>query len=72
MGCLVVRTLLIIWRLSKSITKHHGFSKLLDFQIALFKKPKLAPVQERKLIDCHRLCAKCGDGGNGCFSINRY
>ncbi|KAM0058373.1 putative GTP1/OBG domain-containing protein [Helianthus debilis subsp. tardiflorus] len=24
------------------------------------------------MIDCHRLCAKCGDGGNGCFSFNRY
>ncbi|KVI11454.1 GTP1/OBG domain-containing protein [Cynara cardunculus var. scolymus] len=36
-----------------------------------FKKPKLAPLQERRMIDRHRLWAKGGDGGNGCFSFHR-
>ncbi|KAI3679867.1 hypothetical protein L2E82_50847 [Cichorium intybus] len=36
-----------------------------------FKKPKLAPLQERRMIDRRRLCAKGGDGGNGCFSFHR-
>ncbi|XP_041998838.1 probable GTP-binding protein OBGM, mitochondrial [Salvia splendens] len=34
-------------------------------------RKKIAPLQERKMIDQHRLCAKGGDGGNGCFSIRR-
>ncbi|KVI11272.1 GTP1/OBG domain-containing protein [Cynara cardunculus var. scolymus] len=36
-----------------------------------FKKPKLAPLQERRMIDRRRLWAKGGDGGNGCFSFHR-
>ncbi|KAL8205886.1 hypothetical protein R6Q57_009437 [Mikania cordata] len=36
-----------------------------------FKKPKLSPLQERRMIDRRRLCAKGGDGGNGCFSFHR-
>ncbi|KAK1420816.1 hypothetical protein QVD17_22696 [Tagetes erecta] len=38
---------------------------------AAFKKPKLAPLQERRMIDRRRLCVKGGDGGNGCFSFHR-
>ncbi|XP_047942115.1 probable GTP-binding protein OBGM, mitochondrial [Salvia hispanica] len=34
-------------------------------------RKKFAPLQERKMIDQHRLCAKGGDGGNGCFSVRR-
>ncbi|XP_076942725.1 putative GTP-binding protein OBGM, mitochondrial isoform X1 [Bidens hawaiensis] len=41
------------------------------FSDAPFKKPKLAPLQERRMIDRRRLCAKGGDGGNGCFSFRR-
>ncbi|RZC83743.1 hypothetical protein C5167_046528 [Papaver somniferum] len=33
------------------------------------KKPKLAPLQERRMIDRLRLWAKGGDGGNGCYSV---
>ncbi|KAM7496548.1 hypothetical protein LguiA_020962 [Lonicera macranthoides] len=35
------------------------------------KKSKLAPLQERKMIDRCRLRAKGGDGGNGCTSFRR-
>lgn len=35
------------------------------------KKSKLAPLQERKMIDRFRLWAKGGDGGNGCTSFRR-
>ncbi|RZC78755.1 hypothetical protein C5167_002974 [Papaver somniferum] len=35
------------------------------------KEPKLAPLQERKMIDRFRLWAKGGDGGNGCCSVRR-
>ncbi|GFP82044.1 probable GTP-binding protein obgm mitochondrial [Phtheirospermum japonicum] len=36
-----------------------------------FKKAKMAPLQERKMIDRFRLWAKGGDGGNGCSSFRR-
>ncbi|OVA05913.1 GTP binding domain [Macleaya cordata] len=35
------------------------------------KKTKIAPLQERKMIDRFRLWAKGGDGGNGCCSFRR-
>ncbi|RWR93586.1 putative GTP-binding protein OBGM, mitochondrial [Cinnamomum micranthum f. kanehirae] len=35
------------------------------------KKPKVAPLQERKMVDRFRLWAKGGDGGNGCCSFRR-
>ncbi|XAR60589.1 hypothetical protein NMG60_11034024 [Bertholletia excelsa] len=35
------------------------------------KKSKLAPLQERRMIDRFRLWAKGGDGGNGCSSFRR-
>ncbi|KAB1226014.1 putative GTP-binding protein OBGM, mitochondrial [Morella rubra] len=35
------------------------------------KKSKLAPLQERKMIDRFKLYAKGGDGGNGCSSFRR-
>ncbi|XP_040992542.1 probable GTP-binding protein OBGM, mitochondrial [Juglans microcarpa x Juglans regia] len=35
------------------------------------RKSKLAPLQERKMIDRFRLNAKGGDGGNGCSSFHR-
>nr|XP_043619368.1 probable GTP-binding protein OBGM, mitochondrial [Erigeron canadensis] len=41
------------------------------FSDTAFKKPKLAPLQERRMIDRRRLCAKGGDGGNGCISFHR-
>ncbi|XP_022870519.1 probable GTP-binding protein OBGM, mitochondrial [Olea europaea var. sylvestris] len=36
-----------------------------------YKKTKLAPLQERRMIDRFRLWAKGGDGGNGCCSFRR-
>ncbi|KAL6519608.1 hypothetical protein OROMI_032884 [Orobanche minor] len=36
-----------------------------------FKRQKMAPLQERKMIDRFRLRAKGGDGGNGCSSFRR-
>ncbi|KAL3632676.1 hypothetical protein CASFOL_025660 [Castilleja foliolosa] len=36
-----------------------------------FKKAKMAPLQERKMIDRFRMWAKGGDGGNGCSSFRR-
>ncbi|XP_057955190.1 probable GTP-binding protein OBGM, mitochondrial [Malania oleifera] len=36
-----------------------------------YKKSKLAPLQERRMIDRFRLCVKGGDGGNGCTSFRR-
>ncbi|XP_031128356.1 probable GTP-binding protein OBGM, mitochondrial [Ipomoea triloba] len=48
----------------------------LVFQLCSFsdiaqKKTKLAPLQERKMIDRFRIWAKGGDGGNGCNSFRR-
>uniref|UniRef100_A0A1D1XZG9 GTPase obg n=1 Tax=Anthurium amnicola TaxID=1678845 RepID=A0A1D1XZG9_9ARAE len=37
----------------------------------LGKKGKLAPLQERRMVDRFRLWAKGGHGGNGCWSIRR-
>lgn len=36
-----------------------------------YKKSKLAPLQERKMMDRFRLIAKGGDGGSGCSSVRR-
>ncbi|XP_011069946.1 probable GTP-binding protein OBGM, mitochondrial isoform X1 [Sesamum indicum] len=36
-----------------------------------YKKRKMAPLQERRMIDRFRLWAKGGDGGNGCSSFHR-
>ncbi|RDX80737.1 putative GTP-binding protein OBGM, mitochondrial, partial [Mucuna pruriens] len=35
------------------------------------KKSKLAPLQERKMIDQYKIFAKAGDGGNGCSSLRK-
>ncbi|KAG9151702.1 hypothetical protein Leryth_001995 [Lithospermum erythrorhizon] len=35
------------------------------------ERTKLAPIQERRMIDRFRLVAKGGDGGNGCESFRR-
>ncbi|PIN08079.1 putative GTP-binding protein (ODN superfamily) [Handroanthus impetiginosus] len=35
------------------------------------KRKKMAPLQERRMIDRFRLWAKGGDGGNGCSSFRR-
>ncbi|KAJ1398823.1 GTP1/OBG domain superfamily, partial [Sesbania bispinosa] len=35
------------------------------------KKSKLAPLQERRMIDKVKVFAKAGDGGHGCTSFRR-
>ncbi|KAI7750774.1 hypothetical protein M8C21_028347 [Ambrosia artemisiifolia] len=52
-------------------TKSPWIHQTSGFSDTPFKKPKLAPLQERRMIDRRRLCAKGGDGGNGCFSFHR-
>ncbi|CAL5388894.1 unnamed protein product [Camellia sinensis] len=42
-----------------------------SFSDTPYKKSKLAPLQERKMVDRFRLWAKGGDGGNGCSSFRR-
>ncbi|CAN4075714.1 unnamed protein product [Withania somnifera] len=42
-----------------------------SFSDIVHKKTKLAPLQERRMIDRFRIWAKGGDGGNGCTSICR-
>ncbi|KAM3341694.1 putative GTP-binding protein OBGM, mitochondrial [Capsicum galapagoense] len=42
-----------------------------SFSDIVHKKTKLAPLQERRMIDRFRIWAKGGDGGNGCTSIRR-
>ncbi|MCE3214823.1 hypothetical protein HAX54_053387 [Datura stramonium] len=42
-----------------------------SFSDIVHKKMKLAPLQERRMIDRFRIWAKGGDGGNGCTSIRR-
>ncbi|PHT39435.1 putative GTP-binding protein OBGM, mitochondrial [Capsicum baccatum] len=42
-----------------------------SFSNIVHKKTKLAPLQERRMIDRFRIWAKGGDGGNGCTSIRR-
>ncbi|XP_059280224.1 probable GTP-binding protein OBGM, mitochondrial [Lycium ferocissimum] len=42
-----------------------------SFSDIVYKKTKLAPLQERRMIDRFRIWAKGGDGGNGCTSIRR-
>ncbi|KAL2480883.1 putative GTP-binding protein OBGM [Abeliophyllum distichum] len=41
------------------------------FSDVSYKKTKLAPLQERRMIDRFRVRAKGGDGGNGCCSFRR-
>ncbi|XP_071719671.1 probable GTP-binding protein OBGM, mitochondrial [Rutidosis leptorrhynchoides] len=58
----------------KAYTKYSKSSWILqtyEFSDAPCKKPKLAPIQDRRMIDRRRICAKGGDGGNGCFSFHR-
>ncbi|KAJ8541597.1 hypothetical protein K7X08_002413 [Anisodus acutangulus] len=42
-----------------------------SFSDIVQQKTKLAPLQERRMIDRFRIWAKGGDGGNGCTSIRR-
>ncbi|XP_070056052.1 putative GTP-binding protein OBGM, mitochondrial [Nicotiana tabacum] len=47
------------------LTQTYSFSDIVH------KKTKLAPLQERRMIDRFRIWAKGGDGGSGCTSIRR-
>lgn len=58
----------------ESYTKYSKLPWILQtsgFSDTSFKKPKLAPLQERRMVDRRRLCAKGGDGGNGCISFHK-
>ncbi|XP_023748520.1 probable GTP-binding protein OBGM, mitochondrial [Lactuca sativa] len=55
----------------QNCSKSPWILQISRFSDTPFKKPKLAPLQERRMIDCRRLWAKGGDGGNGCFSFHR-
>ncbi|XP_043698476.1 probable GTP-binding protein OBGM, mitochondrial isoform X2 [Telopea speciosissima] len=46
-------------------------TSVYSYSDAPCKKPKLAPLQERRMIDKFRLWAKGGHGGNGCSSFHR-
>ncbi|XP_059626619.1 probable GTP-binding protein OBGM, mitochondrial [Cornus florida] len=62
-----------LWHLD-SLRKFSKSTWLLQshsFSDAPFAKSKLAPLQERKMVDRFRLWAKGGDGGNGCTSFRR-
>ncbi|KAL6195589.1 hypothetical protein ACLB2K_031207 [Fragaria x ananassa] len=47
------------------------FSISSSYSDTLHKKSKIAPLQERKMIDRFRLYAKGGSGGSGCSSTRR-
>ncbi|KAG6631482.1 probable GTP-binding protein OBGM, mitochondrial isoform X1 [Carya illinoinensis] len=47
------------------------FSLFSPYSDTPHRKSKLAPLQERKMIDRFRLNAKGGDGGHGCSSFRR-
>ncbi|PWA43592.1 GTP-binding protein Obg/CgtA [Artemisia annua] len=58
----------------ESYTKYSKLPWILQtsgFSDTSFKKQKLAPLQERTMVDRRRLCAKGGDGGNGCISFHK-
>uniref|UniRef100_A0A5B7B8S3 GTP-binding protein OBGM n=1 Tax=Davidia involucrata TaxID=16924 RepID=A0A5B7B8S3_DAVIN len=55
----------------RNISKSPWLLKSCSFLDTPYKKSKLAPLQERKMIDRFRLLAKGGDGGNGCSSFRR-
>ncbi|KAK9280410.1 hypothetical protein L1049_014099 [Liquidambar formosana] len=57
-----------LWKSSKSPWHRSSLSSYSDTS---YKKSKLAPLQERKMIDRSKLYAKGGDGGNGCSSFRR-
>ncbi|PSR86710.1 GTP-binding protein OBGM precursor [Actinidia chinensis var. chinensis] len=52
-------------------SKSPWFLQSCSFSDTPRKKSKLAPLQERRMIDRFRLWAKAGDGGNGCSSFRR-
>ncbi|PSR90071.1 GTP-binding protein OBGM precursor [Actinidia chinensis var. chinensis] len=55
----------------RNFSKSPWFLQSCSFSDTPRKKSKLAPLQERRMIDRFRLLAKAGDGGNGCSSFRR-
>ncbi|KAI7981186.1 hypothetical protein LOK49_Contig63G00006 [Camellia lanceoleosa] len=55
----------------RKFTKSPWLLPSCSFSDTPYKKSKLAPLQERKMVDRFRLWAKGGDGGNGCSSFRR-
>lgn len=63
-----------LWRLEGLRTTSEApwlLLSLSSYSDSPHKKPKLAPLQERKMRDRIKLFAKGGEGGNGCSSIRR-
>ncbi|PON99572.1 Uroporphyrinogen decarboxylase [Trema orientale] len=57
--------------LRKSSETPWNFRFHSSYRDSPLKKSKLAPLQERRMIDRFNLYAKGGDGGNGCSSFRR-
>ncbi|XP_052188712.1 probable GTP-binding protein OBGM, mitochondrial isoform X2 [Diospyros lotus] len=59
------------FHLSRKFSKSSCFLPSYSISDVPYNKSKLAPLQERRMIDQFRLWAKGGDGGNGCSSFHR-
>ncbi|KAK4265821.1 hypothetical protein QN277_026822 [Acacia crassicarpa] len=65
------RSLKCIESCTKTSTSRWPFTLHFYCSDAPSKKSKLAPLQERRMIDRFKIFAKGGDGGNGCSSFRR-
>ncbi|XP_028751671.1 LOW QUALITY PROTEIN: probable GTP-binding protein OBGM, mitochondrial [Neltuma alba] len=65
------RSLKYIESFTKTSTSRWPFTPHFYCSDAPCKKSKLAPLQERRMIDRFKIFAKGGDGGNGCSSFRR-
>ncbi|KAL4015453.1 hypothetical protein IC575_023037 [Cucumis melo] len=71
MRFLCVKKVLRLRGLRESSSCPWLFSAISYYSDAPKKKSKLAPLQERRMIDRFKVYAKGGDGGNGCQSMRR-
>ncbi|XP_072974918.1 probable GTP-binding protein OBGM, mitochondrial [Typha angustifolia] len=67
-GVVLRRGQVLPWSFSRSSP---WFASSLSYSHESAKKGKVAPLQERKMVDRFRLRAKGGEGGNGCCSVRR-
>ncbi|XP_022948603.1 probable GTP-binding protein OBGM, mitochondrial [Cucurbita moschata] len=71
MRFLCVKQVLYLRGLRESSSFPWLFSAISYYSDTPSKKSKLAPLQERRMIDRFMMYAKGGDGGNGCHSTRR-
>ncbi|CAK9316446.1 unnamed protein product [Citrullus colocynthis] len=71
MRFLCVKQVLHLRGLRESSSRPWLFSATSYYSDTPSKKSKLAPLQERRMIDRFKVYAKGGDGGNGCHSMRR-